>query len=191
MNLSNMLAHRAETGRPVRVALIGAGKFGSMYLTQARLTVGVHITAIVDLDPARARRTLATCGWPEEQSRAMSLDDACAGGATFVTDDLAAVLADERIEVVIEATGDPSVGIRHALAVIEAGKHVVMVNVEADVLGRTAARPPGRTGRCRLFAGLGRPAGADLRACRLGARLRLQGRVRGQGAHATSPPITS
>lgn len=134
MNLSNMLAHRAEAGRPVRVALIGAGKFGSMYLTQARLTVGVHVAAIVDLDPARARRTLATCGWPSEQAAAASLDEACASGATFVTNDLAAVLSDGRVEVVIEATGDPAVGIRHALAVIEAGKHVVMVNVEADVL---------------------------------------------------------
>ena len=134
MNLSHMLAHRAQSGRPLRVALIGAGKFGSMYLTQARLTVGVHITAIVDLDPGRARATLATCGWPEEQSAATSLNDAVQAGPTFITDDLAGVLDDERVEVVIEATGDPSVGIRHALAVIEAGKHVVMVNVEADVL---------------------------------------------------------
>lgn len=54
MNLSRMLAARAAEGRPVRVALIGAGKFGSMYLTQARLTTGVQVAAIVDLDPARA-----------------------------------------------------------------------------------------------------------------------------------------
>lgn len=134
MNLSRMLAARAAAGRPVRVALVGAGKFGSMYLTQARLTVGIHVAAIVDLDPARVRRTLATCGWPEDGSAAATLDAAVASGATLVTDDLASVLADERIEVVIEATGDPAVGIRHALAAIEAGKHLVMVNVEADVL---------------------------------------------------------
>ncbi|WP_306026902.1 NAD(P)H-dependent oxidoreductase [Stappia sp. MMSF_3263] len=147
MNLSHMLAHRAQSGRPLRVALIGAGKFGSMYLTQARLTVGVHITAIVDLDPGRARATLATCGWPEEQSAATSLNDAVQAGTTFITDDLAGVLDDERVEVVIEATGDPSVGIRHALAVIEAGKHVVMVNVEADVLaGPLLARKAEKAG---------------------------------------------
>jgi predicted homoserine dehydrogenase-like protein len=134
MNLSHMLAERAEAGTPVRVALIGAGKFGSMYLTQARLTAGVHIAAIVDLDPARARKTLATCGWPQEQGRAHSLDAAMASGATFVTDALAPVLSDGRIDVVIEATGDPAVGIRHCLAIIDSGKHVVMVNVEADVL---------------------------------------------------------
>jgi predicted homoserine dehydrogenase-like protein len=134
MNLSHMLADRAEAGNPVRVALIGAGKFGSMYLTQARLTAGVHIAAIVDLNPARARETLATCGWPQEQGRAPSLDAAMASGATFVTDGLDAVLADGRIDVVIEATGDPAVGIRHCLAIIDSGKHVIMVNVEADVL---------------------------------------------------------
>ncbi|WP_417771779.1 NAD(P)H-dependent oxidoreductase [Stappia sp.] len=134
MNLSRMLAARDTAGRPVRVAIIGAGKFGSMYLTQARLTRGVHVAAIIDLDPARARRTLATCGWPDEQSTAGSLDAAIDTGATLVTDNLAGVLADGRIDVVIEATGDPAVGIRHALAAIEAGKHLIMVNVEADVL---------------------------------------------------------
>jgi predicted homoserine dehydrogenase-like protein len=159
MNLSRMLAHRGESGRPLRVALIGAGKFGSMYLTQARLTVGVHVAAIVDLDPARARATLGTCGWPAEQAQAASLDDACASGATFVTNDLAAVLADERVEVVIEATGDPSVGIRHALAVIEAGKHLVMVNVEADVLaGPLLARKAERAGLVYSLAWGDQPA---------------------------------
>ncbi len=159
MNLSRMLAHRGESGRPLRVALIGAGKFGSMYLTQARLTVGVHVAAIVDLDPARARATLGTCGWPAEQAQAASLDDACASGATFVTNDLAAVLADERVEVVIEATGDPSVGIRHALAVIEAGKHLVMVNVEADVLaGPLLARKAEKAGLVYSLAWGDQPA---------------------------------
>lgn len=159
MNLSRMLAARAAEGRPVRVALIGAGKFGSMYLTQARLTTGVQVAAIVDLDPARARRTLATCGWPDGQSAASSLDEAMESGATHVTDDLARVLADARIEVVIEATGDPAVGIRHALAVIEAGKHLVMVNVEADVLaGPLLARKAERAGLVYSLAWGDQPA---------------------------------
>lgn len=134
MNLSRMLLAREAEGRPVRVALIGAGKFGSMYLTQARLTRGVHVAAVIDLAPVRARATLARCGWPQEQAKARDLDAAVATGATWVSDNAEAVLADPRIDVVIEATGDPAVGIRHALAVIAAGKHVIMVNVEADVL---------------------------------------------------------
>jgi len=147
MNLSTMLAARAEAGTPVRVALIGAGKFGSMYLTQARLTRGVHVAAIVDLDPGRVKRTLATCGWPEERAQAPTLDAALETGKTHVTDDLGAVLRDDRIEVVIEATGDPAVGIRHCSAIIDAGKHVIMVNVEADVLaGPLLARRAARAG---------------------------------------------
>ncbi|WP_349359425.1 SAF domain-containing protein [Stappia sp.] len=147
MNLSTMLAARAEASTPVRVALIGAGKFGSMYLTQARLTRGVHVAAIVDLDPGRVKGTLATCGWPEEQAQAPTLDAALETGKTHVTDDLGAVLRDDRIEVVIEATGDPAVGIRHCTAIIDAGKHVIMVNVEADVLaGPLLARRAARAG---------------------------------------------
>lgn len=134
MNLSRMLAARAAEGRPVRVALIGAGKFrldvSHPGPAHDRRAGGGHRRS----RPGARRRTLATCGWPDGQSAASSLDEAMESGATHVTDDLARVLADARIEVVIEATGDPAVGIRHALAVIEAGKHLVMVNVEADVL---------------------------------------------------------
>ncbi len=134
MNLSRMLKARAAAGRPVRVAVIGAGKFGSMYLAQARLTEGVHVAAVIDLSVERAKRTLKLCGWPEAQYAAGVLEEAIRTGATCVTDDLAAVLAADGLEVVIEATGDPAAGIRHCLAAIEAGRHVVMVNVEADAL---------------------------------------------------------
>ena len=60
MNLSSMLHERAESGHPVRVALIGCGKFATMYLTQALKTRGIQIVGIADLDPARAMRQLAT-----------------------------------------------------------------------------------------------------------------------------------
>ena len=60
--------------------------------------------------------------------------------------------ADERVDVVIEATGDPAAGIAHALAAIEARKHIVMVNVEADALAGAALGPQGARGRRGLFA---------------------------------------
>ena len=81
MNLHSLLASRAAAGKPVRVAMIGAGKFGAMFLAQARRTPGLHIVGIADLDPARARTTLARIGWPDEQSGATSADDALATGA--------------------------------------------------------------------------------------------------------------
>jgi predicted homoserine dehydrogenase-like protein len=122
LNLMPLLARRVEANRPVRAALIGAGKFGSMFLSQVPTIPGLEVAVIADLDPERARAACRTVGW----------DDARIAATRFVDDGRAACAAE--VEVVIEATGHPAAGIRHALAAIEAGRHVVMVNVEADVL---------------------------------------------------------
>ena len=122
MNLHHLLEKRRAAGKPVRVALIGAGKFGSMFLSQVPYTPGLEVSVIVDLDPERAREACRTVGW----------DAARIAATTFTKDGIAAIGGD--IEVVVEATGNPAVGIRHARAAIAAGKHIVMVNVEADVL---------------------------------------------------------
>src|SRR4249919_903016 len=122
MNLSRLLNARRAAGKPVRVALIGAGKFGSMFLAQVPHTPGLEVPVIVDLDPDRAREACRTVGW-----------DAARIAATRFTDDGSAATADT-IEVIVEATGHPAAGIKHARAAIAAGKHIVMVNVEADVL---------------------------------------------------------
>ena len=135
MNLHRMLRARAAEGRPVRVGVIGAGKFGSMFLAMAARTPGLHVAGIADLSIPRAREALARVGWPEERYAAPSLDAALGGtDGTALTEDAMALMAEPRIEVVVECTGHPAAGLRHALAAIEHGKHVVMVNVEADVL---------------------------------------------------------
>src|SRR5215813_13506503 len=122
MNLFHLLQARAANGKPVRVALIGAGKFGSMFLSQVPHVPGLEVPVIVDLDPQRAKDACKTVGW-----------DAARLAATAFTADAAKASAGG-IDVIVEATGNPAVGIRHARAAIAAGKHVVMVNVEADVL---------------------------------------------------------
>lgn len=134
MNLHRLLLQRASDGNPVRVGLIGAGKFGSMYLSQARRTAGIHLVAVADLNPARAHEALVRVGWPAARIGARSFDEALAQASTFVTDDAAALIASAAIEVVIDATGSPAAGIAHVLLCCEHGKHVVMVNVEADAL---------------------------------------------------------
>jgi len=134
VNLHRLLLKRAAASKPVRVVLIGAGKFGSMYLAQARVTPGIHVVAVADLSPQRARDALARTGWPLEQYAAASLSDALAHGSTFITDDAAALISAGPVEVVIDATGSPAAGIHHALACAVNGKHIVMVNVEADAL---------------------------------------------------------
>src|SRR5256714_12212941 len=105
MNLHALLLEREAAGRPVTVGVIGAGKFGTMFLAQARLTRGLHVAAVADLNAARARVRLHTAGWPREAFHATSFDDAFQTGATHVTDNADAAIADPRIEVVIEATG--------------------------------------------------------------------------------------
>lgn len=134
MNLYSLLRERAAKGRPVRVGLIGAGKFGSMVLAQARLIEGMHVVGVADLDVAKARAALDRVGWPGELYAARSLGDAVKQGTTCVLDDAAELAQCEDIECIIEATGHPIAGVRHALSAIEGNKHVVMVNVEADCM---------------------------------------------------------
>ena len=134
MNLARMLAQRESEDQPVRVAVIGCGKFSTMYLTQARTTPGIHIVGIADLDLDRARANLQSAGWPQSQSDAGTIDAAITSGGAFLTEDAFALIQDERIDVVVEATGIPHAGIRHCQSAINSGHHVVMVNVEADVV---------------------------------------------------------
>ncbi|MDH4181946.1 MAG: flagellar biosynthesis protein FlgA, partial [Betaproteobacteria bacterium] len=134
MNLHRMLLERDRAGKPLRVALIGAGKFGAMYLAQAKHTPGIHIVAVADLAPDRAKASLARTGWPVERYAARTIAEAGRSGATCVTDDALAAIAAPETEIVIDATGNPAAGIRHALACCAHGRHVVMVNVEADAL---------------------------------------------------------
>ena len=141
MNLYAKLLEREAAGRPVTVGVIGAGKFGTMFLSQARLTRGMHIAGVADLDAARARSQLKTACWPDGAYAAKSLDDAHKVRTTMITDSAEALIADPRIEVIVEATGVPSAGIHHALSSVASGKHIVMVNVEADaVAGPMLAR---------------------------------------------------
>jgi predicted homoserine dehydrogenase-like protein len=134
MNLSSMLKARAAARRPIRIAQVGAGKFGTMFLSQVRLTPGMHLAGLADLMPGRARERLIGVGWPREQIEARSIGDALKTDRTFVTDDASGLIGNPDIDVVIEATGDPATGIRLAQAAIAHGKHIVMVNVEADAL---------------------------------------------------------
>ena len=123
MYMHDLLRERAATARPVRAALVGAGKFGSMFLSQASSTPGLEVAVIADLDPDRARTACRAVGW----------SDALASRTRF-TDDAFGAIRGGGVDVVVEATGSPAAGIAHARAAFAAGRHIVMVNVEADVL---------------------------------------------------------
>ncbi|MEQ8376588.1 NAD(P)H-dependent oxidoreductase [Roseibium aggregatum] len=123
MNLARLAAEATARGTPVRAGLIGAGKFGSMFLSQVPTIAGLEVSVIADLEPDRARNACRAVGWDEDRI-----------GATTYLEDGSALAVRDDVDVVIEATGHPRSGIRHARDAIAAGKHLVMVNVEADVL---------------------------------------------------------
>src|SRR5919201_904651 len=141
MSLYAKLCERAAQGKPLRIGLIGAGKFGAMYLAQAPKTPGVHVVGIADLSPTKARTNLERVGWPAERYAAASLDAAFTSGATHLGDDWQALVAHPQIDIIVEATGNPGAAVDHVLAAFMHGKHVVMVTVEADaVCGPLLAR---------------------------------------------------
>ena len=120
--LTEALASRST---PLRVGLIGAGKFGTMFLSQARRLEGLHLLGIADLMPERARANLAQVDWPIEQYGAASPAAARDRGTTFVTDDAAALIATDGLDLIVEAPGNPLRGVRHALPAFDHGLHVV------------------------------------------------------------------
>ena len=132
MNLHRKLQQRAAENRPVRIGLIGAGKFGSMYLAQIPRTPGVHLVGIADLSPANARVNLARVGWADERLQAKSLDEAVKQGTTHVGDDWKALVSHPAIDVIVECTGSPLHAVDHILEAYAHRKHVVTVTVEAD-----------------------------------------------------------
>ena len=134
MSLLDALQQREATGRPVNVGLIGAGKFASMFLAQARTTPGLAVRAVCDLDLARAEQTLLQVGYSQEDFAADLASNALEKRSIYLTDDAQTLIGSDAVDVVIDATGDPVAGIRHVLGCCERGRHIVMVNVEADVL---------------------------------------------------------
>jgi predicted homoserine dehydrogenase-like protein len=147
MTLHQLLRERAEQERPIRVGVIGAGKFASMFLAQVPHMAGVQVIGIADLSVARAQTALARIGWPQERAAARSPEEAAREGTTWVGDDTASLIAAEPLDVVIDATGDPTAGVTHALAAFAHGKDVIMVNVEADALcGPALAERAARAG---------------------------------------------
>jgi len=144
MNLFAKLQQRQAEGRPIRIGLIGAGKFGSMYLAQVPRTPGVHLAGIADLSPANAKANLARVGWETGRTEALSLDAALKSGTTHVGEDWKALVRHPQIDVIVECTGHPIAAVDHCLEAFAHGKHVVNVTVEADafcgpLLARKAA----------------------------------------------------
>ena len=123
MFLEKKINELIDNKKTVNVTLIGAGKFGSMFLSQAPYTKGLNVFTICDLNIDKAKKACREVGWSEDQINNI-----------IFTEDFEKGINNDEVDVVVEATGHPSSGIKHARTCFKYGKHVIMVNVEADVL---------------------------------------------------------
>ena len=135
--LARDLKARADAGKPVRIGLVGSGEMGTDIVTRARLMDGIEVAAIVDLRPEVAHRAVEIAcreaGHSADAATADALNRIVESGRTAIANDADAILESGLVDVVIDATGVPSVGAELGLAAMERGKHLIMMNVEADV----------------------------------------------------------
>ncbi|MFN0005615.1 MAG: NAD(P)H-dependent oxidoreductase [Burkholderiaceae bacterium] len=132
MSLYSRLQRRAQEKNPIRIGLIGAGKFGTMYLSQIPKTPGVHLVGVADLSPGHAKANLELVGWSKERIEAASLEEAVKNGSTHVGDDWRKLVSHPAIDLIVECTGSPLHAVDHILEAFTQKKHVVNVTVEAD-----------------------------------------------------------
>ena len=144
--LLEAMDERARSGRPVRVALIGAGRFGTTVAAAMSQIPSLQLSVVCDVRAESARGAWDAFGGTDAAERAITTDNASDvatavdEGRPVTTGNLDAAVS-APIDVVVEATGRPDIAVRTALGAIRAGHHVVMVTVEADVLvGSTLRR---------------------------------------------------
>jgi len=135
--LARDLARRADEGRPVRIGLVGSGEMGTDIVTRAALMDGVEVAAIADITPAAAHKAVEIAhrakGHSADAASVDALNSVIEAGRTAIAGSADLMLESGLIDVVVDATGVPAVGAEIGLAAMERGKHLVMMNVEADV----------------------------------------------------------
>ncbi|MFK0685781.1 NAD(P)H-dependent oxidoreductase [Ochrobactrum sp. BD67] len=135
--LARDMQARADSGRPIRIGLIGSGEMGTDIVTRVAHMPGIEVGAISELRIPNALKAVDIAfreeGHGREVSTASDLTAAMEAHKIAVTDNADLILENDLIDVVIDATGVPAVGAEIGLRAMEHGKHLVMMNVEADV----------------------------------------------------------
>src|SRR6056300_1267723 len=133
LDLTDRLTKKQEEGKLFRIGVIGLGKFATMFLSQAKNTPGIAITAIADLDYKKAEASLRTAGY-EQDLNTSGYNDAQVLNQIWYTDSGLKLAECDQLDLVIEATGNPEAAVDHCLSAFKAKSHVVLVTVEADIL---------------------------------------------------------
>lgn len=139
MSLHTLLCKREEEKRPIRIGMLGAGRYGAMFLAQSRFIPGMEVCGVVDLNLEKARGACISAGWSKESvitanSTGAINDETRKGRGGIVLTDDADKLIQADLDVIIEVTGTVDAASRHAWSAFENGKHVVIVSTEADAL---------------------------------------------------------
>jgi predicted homoserine dehydrogenase-like protein len=131
------LERRESDGRPIKVGVIGAGVYGSMFLSQLRFTPGMQLVGVAELDITKAKDRCIRAGWPEEAlfagKSASVINDGVRNRKIALVEDSSQLIQAE-LDVIVEVTGIAEAGARHTWDALEAGKHVVIVTVETDAV---------------------------------------------------------
>jgi len=131
------LADRAETGKPIRIGLVGAGEMGTDVVARIAHMQGIEIGAISTLNIDNAHKAVEIAYGDKGRSKTVSsqseISQAIELGKIPVTDDNSLIVECDQLDVVVDATGVPAVGAEIGLKAMQHGKHLVMMNVEADV----------------------------------------------------------
>ncbi|MEO5326596.1 NAD(P)H-dependent oxidoreductase, partial [Mesorhizobium sp. CC13] len=137
VGLARELIERQKSGKPIRIGLIGSGEMGTDIVARVAHMPGIEVGAISELNLPNAHRAVDIAyqekGHAREVGSGSALSEAIEAGKVAVTNDADLILDSGLIDVVIDATGVPAVGAEIGLRAMEHGKHLVMMNVEADV----------------------------------------------------------
>jgi predicted homoserine dehydrogenase-like protein len=135
--LARDLAARAAGGTPIRIGLVGSGEMGTDIVARVAHMTGIEVGAISELNLPNARKAVEIAYGDGERAQNVTTQDAMhsaiGNGQIAITSDVSLLIQSGMIDVIIDATGIPSVGAEIGLSAMEHGKHLVMMNVEADV----------------------------------------------------------
>lgn len=163
MILDEDLARRADAGNPVRIGLIGAGEMGTDIVTQVHLMRGLELGVVAEVRIDHAWAALDIAGIPRSKARQVEsreeAEAAIAAGLIAITAKGSIACTAKGVDVIIDATGNPGVGAELSIEAMDHGKHVVMMNVEADItIGAYLARHAAEKGVVYSLAAGDEPA---------------------------------
>lgn len=150
-SLPEDLARRAEAGRPIRIGLIGAGEMGTDIVTQVSLMQGIEVAVLVTSRIEKAGEAFSVAGLEPDAfalcETSLAAERAIGQGRTAVCPAIELACGCDLVDVIIDATGRPNAGAQVAMQAIRHGKHIVMMNVEADVsIGPLLKHEAGKAG---------------------------------------------